>query len=143
MNEGLGKIHFYGSFICMNGVFSPMFIQGLAGVSRRLYDGGTTYLHAQPVLQWNEFMTMSAIGLGLFQFFFIANLFISLAKGEKASSNPWDATTLEWAAAPSPPLPHVNFEKVPNVYHGPYEYSTNGNNNENRDFTPQHEAVKV
>ncbi len=143
MNEGLGKIHFIGSFICMNGVFSPMFIQGLAGVSRRLYDGGTTYLHAQPVLQWNEFMTMSAIGLGLFQFFFIANLFISLAKGEKASSNPWDATTLEWAAAPSPPLPHVNFEKVPDVYHGPYEYSTNGNNNENRDFTPQHEAVKV
>jgi len=143
MNEGLGKIHFIGSFICMNGVFSPMFIQGLAGVSRRLYDGGTTYLHAQPVLQWNEFMTISAIGLGLFQFFFIANLFISLAKGEKASSNPWDATTLEWAAAPSPPLPHVNFEKVPNVYHGPYEYSTNGDNGDNRDFTPQHEAVKV
>ena len=142
MNEKLGKIHFIGSFICMNGVFSPMFIQGLAGVSRRLYDGGTTYLHAQPVLQWNEFMTMSAIGLGLFQFFFIANLFISLAKGDKASSNAWDATTLEWAAAPSPPLPHVNFEKVPNVYHGPYEYSTNGDNGSNRDFTPQHEEVK-
>ena len=143
MNEGLGKIHFYGSFICMNGVFGPMFIQGLAGVSRRLYDGGTTYLHAQPVLQWNEFMTMAAFGLGLFQFFFIANLFISLAKGDKASSNAWDATTLEWAAAPSPPLPHVNFEKVPDVYRGPYEYSTNGDNGENRDFTPQHEAVKV
>ena len=143
MNEGLGKIHFYGSFICMNGVFSPMFIQGLAGVSRRLYDGGNTYLHAQPVLQWNEFMTMAALGLGLFQFFFIANLFISLAKGDKASSNAWDATTLEWAAAPSPPLPHVNFEKVPDVYRGPYEYSTNGDNGENRDFTPQHEAVKV
>ena len=143
MNEGLRKIHFYGSFICMNGVFSPMFIQGLAGVSRRLYDGGTTYLHAQPVLQWNEFMTMAALGLGLFQFFFIANLFISLAKGHKASSNAWDATTLEWAAAPSPPLPHVNFEKVPDVYRGPYEYSTNGDNGENRDFTPQHEAVKV
>ena len=143
MNEGLGKIHFYGSFICMNGVFGPMFIQGLAGVSRRLYDGGTTYLHAQPVLQWNEFMTMAAFGLGLFQFFFIANLFISLAKGDKASSNAWDATTLEWAAAPSPPLPHVNFEKVPDVYRGPYEYSTNGDNGDNRDFTPQHEAVKV
>ena len=143
MNEGLGKIHFYGSFICMNGVFSPMFIQGLAGVSRRLYDGGTTYLHAQPVLQWNEVMTMAALGLGLFQFFFIANLFISLAKGEKVSSNAWDATTLEWAAAPSPPLPHVNFEKVPEVYHGPYEYNTDGANGQNRDFTPQHEAVKV
>ena len=70
MNEGLGKIHFFGSFICMNGVFSPMFIQGLAGISRRLYDGGASYLHAEPVLQWNEFMTMAALGLGFFQFFF-------------------------------------------------------------------------
>lgn len=142
MNEALGKTHFFGSFICMNGVFMPMFIQGLAGVSRRLYDGGTTYLHAQPVLQWNEFMTMAALGLFFFQIFFIINLIISLAKGEKVSSNVWDATTLEWAAAPSPPLPHVNFEKVPDVYHGPYEYSTNGGGNGLPDFTPQHENIK-
>ena len=142
MNEALGKTHFFGSFICMNGVFMPMFIQGLAGVSRRLYDGGTTYLHAQPVLQWNEFMTMAALGLFFFQIFFIINLIISLAKGEKVSNNVWDATTLEWAAAPSPPLPHVNFEKVPDVYHGPYEYSTNGGGNGLPDFTPQHENIK-
>ncbi|MEE2876370.1 MAG: cbb3-type cytochrome c oxidase subunit I [Candidatus Neomarinimicrobiota bacterium] len=142
MNEVLGKTHFFGSFICMNGVFMPMFIQGLAGVSRRLYDGGTTYLHAQPVLQWNEFMTMAALGLAFFQIFFIVNLILSLAKGEKVSSNVWDATTLEWAAAPSPPLPHVNFEKVPDVYHGPYEYSTNGGGNGQPDFIPQNEESK-
>ena len=142
MNETLGKTHFFGSFICMNGVFMPMFIQGLAGVSRRLYDGGTTYLHAQPVLQWNEFMTMAALGLAFFQIFFIVNLILSLSKGEKVSSNVWDATTLEWAAAPSPPLPHVNFEKVPDVYHGPYEYSTNVGGNGQPDFTPQHEKTK-
>ncbi len=142
MNEGLGKIHFFGSFICMNGVFSPMFIQGLAGISRRLYDGGASYLHAEPVLQWNEFMTMAALGLGFFQFFFIANLFISLAKGEKVSSNPWKATTLDWAATPTPPLPHVNFENIPEVYRGPYEYSMNGGGNGQKDFTPQHESVK-
>ncbi len=141
MNEALGKTHFYGSFICINGVFMPMFIQGLAGVSRRLYDGGSTYLHAQPVLQWNEFMTIAALGLFFFQIFFIINLIISLAKGEKVSSNVWDATTLEWAAAPSPPLPHVNFEKVPDVYHGPYEYSTNSGGNGQPDFTPQHKKI--
>lgn len=141
LNEVLGKTHFIGSFVCMNGVFTPMFIQGLAGVSRRLYDGGTAYLHAQPVLHWNEFMTLSAIGLGIFQIFFLVNFFLSLSKGEKVSSNPWDATTLEWAAAPSPPLPHVNFEKVPDVHHGPYEYSSNGGDGRT-DFTPQHEAVK-
>ena len=141
MNEKLGKIHFIGSFICMNGVFMPMFIQGLAGVSRRLWDGGTTYLHAQPVLQYNEYMTHAALGLAFFQIFFILNLIISLSKKDKVSSNVWDATTLDWAAAPSPPLPHANFHKVPDVYHGPYEYSTNSDNGE-KDFTPQNQLAK-
>ena len=50
MNETLGKIHFFGSFVCMNVVFMPMFLMGLAGVSRRLFDGGATYDFAQPVL---------------------------------------------------------------------------------------------
>ncbi len=46
MSELLGKIHFFGSFIFINGIFFPMFIQGLHGVNRRLYDGGATYAHA-------------------------------------------------------------------------------------------------
>ena len=40
MNDLLGKIHFWGTFLAMNGVFWPMLIQGLAGVNRRLYDVG-------------------------------------------------------------------------------------------------------
>ena len=47
MSEMLGKIHFWPSLIFMNGVFMPMFIQGMAGVSRRLYDGGAAYEFAQ------------------------------------------------------------------------------------------------
>ena len=43
MNESLGKIHFVGSLICMNVVFMPMFFMGMAGVSRRLFDGGASY----------------------------------------------------------------------------------------------------
>ena len=42
MNEMLGKLHFWPSLVFMNGIFMPMFIQGLAGVSRRLADGGVT-----------------------------------------------------------------------------------------------------
>ena len=65
MNEALGKIHFFFSFIFMNGVFMPMFIQGLAGVSRRLFDGGFEYPHAEPVIHWNRVMSMSAwLGVG-------------------------------------------------------------------------------
>ena len=45
MNDLLGKIHFWGSFICINIVFMPMFIQGLGGMNRRMYDGGMQYAH--------------------------------------------------------------------------------------------------
>jgi len=124
MNEPLGKLHFWGSMICMNGIFMPMFIQGLAGVSRRLYDGGTTYDFAQPVLHMNAASSYAAWALALFQLPFIFNFFWSIKKGEKVGDNPWQATTIEWAA-PSPP-PHGNFTTPPVAYRGPYEYSVPG-----------------
>lgn len=139
MNETLGKIHFWGSFICMNFIFMPMFIQGLAGVSRRLYDGGEQYAHAQGVLQLNEVTSVAAWVMALFQLFFIVNFFWSLRKGKQVESdNPWSATTLEWAT-PTPP-PHGNFVKIPEVYRGPYEYSVPGNG---QDYIPQHHPEKV
>ena len=136
MNDLLGKIHFWGTFVAMNGVFWPMLIQGLAGVNRRLYDGGVEYAHAQEVLQWNPFMSYSAWALGLFQIFFIVNFFWSMKKGEKVSANPWDATTLEWTA-PSPP-PHGNFVTPPQAFRGPYEYSVPG---DPTDFTMQSQSA--
>jgi cytochrome c oxidase subunit 1 len=133
MSEGLGKLHFWPSLIFMNGVFMPMFIQGLSGLSRRMYDGGQQYAHASDILHWNEFMTISAFCLGAAQIPFIINIIISLAAGKKVGRNPWKSTTIEWSA-PSPPLAHVNFESEVNVYRGPYEYSVPG---ESEDFSPQ------
>ena len=125
LSESLGKLHFYPSFLAMNGVFMPMFIQGLAGLSRRMYDGGQQYAHASDVLHWNEFMTISAFILGLAQIPFILNIFITLSSKKSEERNPWGSTTIEWSA-PSPPLPHVNFDSEVEVYHGPYEYSVPG-----------------
>ena len=135
MSERLGKIHFWMSLIFINGVFFPMFIQGLAGVSRRLYDGGAQYAHAQPVLKTNVFMSVSAWLLLLGQVPFIINFFKSIKWGELVDSNPWQATTLEWAATTSPPLAHGNFHELPVVRRGPYEYSVPGSV---ADFIPQH-----
>ena len=132
MNALLGKIHFWGSFVFINGVFMPMFIQGLAGMNRRMYEGGRAYQHVQDVLQWNWVMSWSAWGLGLFQIFFIINFFMSIWRGEKTTNNPWEATTLEWET-PSPP-PHGNFVTPPEANRGPYEYSVPGAPS---DFTPQ------
>jgi cytochrome c oxidase subunit 1 len=140
MNETLGKIHFWGSFIGMNFIFFPMLIQGLAGVSRRLYDGGQQYAHAQHVLYLNEVMSIAAWVMALVQIVFIINLFLSLRKGKPAEVNHWHATTLEWSAAPTPPLPHANFDHMPEVYRGPYEYSVP---NHEQDYTPQNQLAEV
>jgi len=139
LNEVLGKIHFLFSFIFMNGIFFPMLIQGLAGVSRRLADGGQSYAHAQHVIHYNEFMSMSAWLLGLAQLPFILNIILTLfkKKDKVADPNPWNSTTLEWAC-PSPPIGHGNFEKEPVVYRGPYEYSVPGHKT---DFSPQSEKL--
>jgi cytochrome c oxidase subunit 1 len=126
MNETLGKIHFVGSIICMNVIFLPMFVQGLAGVNRRLWDGGTLYTHAQGTLSLNVPMSYAALALAFFQIFFIINLVWSVRGGRAAGANPWAATTLEWSAAPSPPREHGNFDRVPRVVRDPYEYGAPG-----------------
>jgi cytochrome c oxidase subunit I len=121
--------------VCMNIVFLPMFWVGMAGVSRRLFDGGQSYQFAQPVLHLNAVSSWGAWIMALFQLPFIFNFFYSMFKGAKTSDNPWDATTIEWAA-PSPP-PHGNFIHAPQAYRGPYEYSVPG---APKDFVGQFEA---
>lgn len=146
MNERLGRIHFAGSFIFMNGVFFPMFIQGMEGMSRRMYDGGATYLAteevqglSQLVINLNENITHAALFLGIFQLPFIFNFFWSIWKGRKVENdNPWNCTTLDWAT-PTPP-PHGNFLKQPVVYRGPYEYSVPHGD---QDFSPQSEPDRA
>ena len=132
MSEFLGKLHFWPSLIFMNGIFFPMLIQGLAGMQRRLYDGGAIYGHTQDVLHWHKVISISAWGLALAQIPFILNFFLSLRKPQEAGDNPWHATTLEWAA-PSPP-PHGNFLTEPRVYRDPYEYS---HPDHDEDYLPQ------
>jgi heme/copper-type cytochrome/quinol oxidase subunit 1 len=121
MNNKLGYIHFFLSFIFFNGTFFAMHILGMAGMPRRYenYMNFTQFSNLQPM---NVFITMSAFGLGLAQIPFVINFLGSWIWGPKAPRNPWNATTLEWQTE-SPP-PHGNFAKTPIVYHGPYEYAS-------------------
>ena len=138
MNDLLGQLHFWGSFVAINLVFFPMFIEGLAGMNRRMYDGGAQFAHTKSVLYWNVVQGYAAWALGLFQLFFIVNFFMSIKWGKAVDRNPWEATTLEWAA-PSPP-PHGNFLTEPIAYRAPYEYSVPG---AAKDFTPQFEPERA
>ncbi len=131
MNVTLGKIHFWLSFLFMNGIFMPMLFEGMAGVSRRLFDP-TIYAHGAAVHGLTVMTSWSAWCLALAQIPFVINFFWSMRKQERAEENPWQATTLEWAT-PTPP-PHGNFPETPVVYCGPYEYSVPG---AARDFSPQ------
>jgi cytochrome c oxidase subunit 1 len=152
LNEFWGKAHFWLSLVFMNLIFMPMFAQGLAGMLRRMSDGGANYAAAYyqktgvgaigglspGIMHLNRNILWAAVCLGIVQIPFIINLFWSIRHGRRVESdNPWQATTLDWQT-PTPP-PHGNFIKEPRVYRGPYEYSVPGHQT---DFTPQNEPEK-
>jgi cytochrome c oxidase subunit 1 len=122
MNEPLGKIHFWITFVAFNCTFFPMHILGMGGHMRRIYNP-MQYDFLKPMQPINQFISISAFVLGAAQFIFLFNMIWSLMRGKKATENPWHANTLEWTA-PSPPG-HGNWPgPLPVVYHGPYEYSS-------------------
>src|SRR5581483_7605994 len=137
MNDTLGKVHFWISFIGTYAIFMPMHYLGMAGHPRRYSQLIFDYL--QPLKPVQGFITIAAIITIAGQFGFLINLFWSMFKGAKASENPWEATTLEWTV-PSPP-PFDNFAgKAPVVHHGPYEYSVPG---ATKDFIMQTDPATV
>src|SRR5947208_1502399 len=124
MNETLGKIHFWFTFIGVYCIFMPMHFIGLEGNIRR-YSQFTEVIFMKHLIPVHTFMSIAAFVTGGAQLIFLFNLFWSLFKGERATENPWEATSLEWSI-PSPP-PFDNFGgKHPVVYHGPYEFSVPG-----------------
>ncbi len=135
MSEPLGKLHFWITFAGAYCIFMPMHFIGIAGSIRRYADyTGVQYLaQFQPV---HRFMSIAAFITAAGQLIFLFNFFWSLKHGEKASDNPWHATTLEWTTATPPP--HDNFGgHYPSVYRGPYEFSVPG---ATEDYIPQHLA---
>ncbi|HEV3469983.1 MAG TPA: cbb3-type cytochrome c oxidase subunit I [Pyrinomonadaceae bacterium] len=133
MSERLGKIHFWPTMIGVYGIFIPMHAMGIVGMPRR-YSQFHEVINGQEVMIYEflrttpglvKFVTWSAIVTALAQLIFLFNFVYSIFRGERASDNPWDATTLEWTTATPPP--HDNFGgQVPVVYRGAYEYSVPG-----------------
>ena len=121
MSRTWGIVHFVGTYVFFNLTFFPMHFLGVGGHIRRIYNP-MQYEYLEQFADMNVFITVSAFCLAAAQIPFLVNFLWSLFAGEKASDNPWEANTLEWSA-PSPP-PHGNFAALPQVYRGPYEYSS-------------------
>ena len=120
-NHTWGVVHFIGTYVFFNLTFFPMHFLGVGGHMRRIYNP-MQYEYLEQFGDMNVFITISAFCLAISQIPFVVNFIWSLFAGEKAPENPWEANTLEWMA-PSPP-PHGNFATTPQVYRGPYEYSS-------------------
>jgi cytochrome c oxidase subunit 1 len=134
LNETLGRIHFWVTFLGAYAIFFPMHYVGLMGVPRRYYELGETVSNLQSAETLNIFITLAALIVGAAQIVFLYNLIASVFWGKAAGGNPWRATTLEWQTPTTPP-PHGNWGKeLPVVYRWAYAYSVPG---AEEDFIPQ------
>jgi len=121
MSPALGKLHWLLTFVGFNAAFFTMHILGEGGHMRRI-STPTEYEFLASLQPLNVFITWSAFLLGAAQILFFWNFFWSIWRGKKAEPNPWKANTLEWTT-PSP-VPFHNYDRIPTVYRGPYEYSS-------------------
>ena len=117
-DDRLGKLHFWMTFIFFNLTFGPMHLIGLQGMPRRVAE------YAARFAAWNLFISISAFILGLSTLIFLYNMVVSWRGGPRAAANPWRALTLEWQVSSPPPV--FNFDAVPTVVGGPYEYGVPG-----------------
>jgi cytochrome c oxidase subunit 1 len=117
-DERLGRLHFWMTFIFFNLTFAPMHVIGIQGMPRRVAD------YAAKWADWNLAISIASFFLGLSALVFAYNMIASWRGGPRAEANPWRALTLEWQVTSPPPI--FNFDAVPTVVGGPYEYGVPG-----------------
>jgi len=123
MNETLGKLHFWLTFVGAYCIFMPFHYLGMMGNVRRYAQFVDDYL--QPVLGVHKFITVAALCTGAAQLIFLYNLIHSRFWGEKATENPWQGTSLEWSTTSPPPFDNFGGQHLV-VYHDPYQYGVQG-----------------
>jgi cytochrome c oxidase subunit 1 len=133
LDDTLGKIHFWMTFLGTYAIYFPMHYLGFEGIPRRYFAYGDTAFMSASSQDLNAAITVAAFVVAFAQLFFLWNMFISYFKGREAGPNPWEATTLEWQTPHTPPK-HGNFDELPLVYRWAYDFSVPG---VEQDFIPQ------
>ena len=134
LHEGMGKFHFWISFLGSYAIYFPMHYLGFVGVPRRYYQMYDSEFMTTSTTFLNQFITIVALIVGFSQLIFLYNLITSAKLGKKAGKNPWKACSLEWQTTDVPPT-HGNFGKeLPVVYRWAYDFSVPGATD---DYIPQ------
>jgi cytochrome c oxidase subunit 1 len=137
LDDTLGKIHFWITFIGTYSIYYPMHYLGFEGIPRRYFAYGDTDFMSASAQDLNAAITIAALIVAFAQIFFLYNMAVSWFKGREAGDNPWEATTLEWQTSTTPPT-HGNFGKeLPVVYRWAYDYGVPG---AELDYIPQNVA---
>jgi cytochrome c oxidase subunit 1 len=127
MNETLGKIHFWLTFVGTYAIFMPFHYLGFAGNVRRYQAFVDEYL--QPLIPVHRYITVAALVTGAAQLIFLYNLIHSRFWGPIAPENPWEATSLEWITTSPPPFDNFGGKHI-EVFHDPYQYGIEGSTND-------------
>ncbi|CAL61295.1 Alternative cytochrome c oxidase subunit 1 (Alternative cytochrome c oxidase polypeptide I) (Cytochrome BB3 subunit 1) (Oxidase BB(3) subunit 1) [Herminiimonas arsenicoxydans] len=126
LNDALGKLHFWITFVGTYAIFFPMHYLGMLGMPRRYYNFDGYQFIPQSAHTLNTFITIAALIVATAQLVFVANLIWSRFYGARADSNPWRAASLEWQTPQTPPV-HGNWgPHTPVVYRWAYAYSVPG-----------------
>ena len=142
MDDRLGNLHFWMTFVGVYTVFFPMHYIGMAGFPRRYYSF-TGFDAFRIFADLNMFISAAAIVTFAAQLIFGFNFFYSMFRGRRATQNPWQSNTLEWTAPIEPG--HGNWEgQIPYVYRWPYDYSKpNAEADGFTDYIPQNVPYSV
>ena len=129
MNNTLGYVHFFITFIGAYLIFWPMHYEGVAGMPRRYYDY-SAWENFKMYGNLNSFISVVVIIVFFAQLLFVVNFFASIWKGRKMTTlNPWGATTLEWTTPIRPG--HGNWPgEIPEVHRWAYDYRDDGHGND-------------
>ncbi|HTZ08255.1 MAG TPA: cbb3-type cytochrome c oxidase subunit I [Acidimicrobiales bacterium] len=115
LDKRLGQWHFWTMFVFFNLTFFPLFLVGLLGQPRRVFE------YASNLQVLNDFSSVSAFFLGASFLIFVVNfVWCVFIDPKPAPANPWGSRGLEWQTAT--PVPPHNFDRIPVVLSDPYRY---------------------
>jgi cytochrome o ubiquinol oxidase subunit 1 len=136
LDKTWGKVHFWGWVIGYWVAWTPIYIVGLMGTTRRM-----RYLEDPTLQPW---FILAAIGVAIIAVGiagFLVQIAVSIKNREKlkdTTGDPWEGRTLEWATSSPPPAYNFAFTPVVHDLDAWYDMKSRGYQRPEGGFKPIH-----